>query len=89
MWSILATGYGLPAGLLIQALIGQHAFSPTTDPVRMLGFGAQHDWHGRIGLHGRADLDGRKGGTSRCGPCLNGSRHLRCDAGRDKWVLEM
>jgi hypothetical protein len=38
MWSILAAGYGLPAGLLIQALIGKHAFSPTTDPVLMLGF---------------------------------------------------
>jgi len=38
MTSILATGYGLPAGLLIQALLGKHAFSPTTDPVLMLGF---------------------------------------------------
>ena len=24
--------------MLIQALIGEHAFSPTTDPVRMLAF---------------------------------------------------
>ena len=38
MRSVYATGYGLPAGLLIQALIGEHAFSPTTDPIRMLAF---------------------------------------------------
>jgi hypothetical protein len=38
MWSILATGYGLPAGLFIQAVMGKHAFGPTTDPALMLGF---------------------------------------------------
>ena len=38
MRSIFATGYGLPAGLLIQALISEHAFSPTTDPIRMFAF---------------------------------------------------
>ena len=38
MRSIHATAYGLPAGLLIQAVIGEHAFSPTTDPVRMFAF---------------------------------------------------
>lgn len=38
MRSVYATGYGLPTGLLIQALIGEHAFSPTTDPIRMFAF---------------------------------------------------
>jgi len=38
MWSILATGYGLPSGLFIQAVIEQHAFGPSGDPWVMLGF---------------------------------------------------
>ena len=38
MSSILATGYGLPTGLFIQAALGKHAFGPSTDPLVMLGF---------------------------------------------------
>jgi hypothetical protein len=37
-WSILATGYGLPAGLFIQAVLEKHAFGPSGDPWVMLGF---------------------------------------------------
>ena len=38
MMSILATGYGLPAGLFIQAVIEKHAFGPSGDPWVMVGF---------------------------------------------------
>jgi hypothetical protein len=38
VWSLLATGYGLGTGLITQAILGQHAFSPTTDPALMFGF---------------------------------------------------
>lgn len=37
-WSLLATGYGLMVGLILQGVTGQHAFSPTTDPVLMIAF---------------------------------------------------
>ena len=37
-WSILATGYGLPTGLFIQAVLEKHAFGPSSDPWVMLGF---------------------------------------------------
>jgi tellurite resistance protein TehA-like permease len=38
VWSVLATGYGLMVGLIIQAVMGQHAFGPSSNPVLMLGF---------------------------------------------------
>jgi hypothetical protein len=38
VWALLATGYGLMIGLLVQGITGQHAFSPTTDPVLMIAF---------------------------------------------------
>jgi hypothetical protein len=38
MWSILATGYGLPTGLFIQAVVEKHAFGPSSDPWVMTGF---------------------------------------------------
>ena len=38
VWSLLATGYGLTIGLLLQAIMSQHAFSPSRDPIMMLAF---------------------------------------------------
>lgn len=38
MWSILATSYGLPTGLFVQAVLEKHAFGPSSDPWVMLGF---------------------------------------------------
>ena len=38
IWSLLATGYGLGTGLITQAVLGKHAFSPSTDPALMFGF---------------------------------------------------
>jgi hypothetical protein len=38
IWSLLATGYCLMIGLILQGITGQHAFSPTTDPVLMVAF---------------------------------------------------
>ena len=36
--SLLMTGYGLATGLIVQAVIGQHAFGPSKSPVLMFGF---------------------------------------------------
>lgn len=38
VWSLLATGYGLMTGLVLQGITGVHAFSPTTSPVLMIAF---------------------------------------------------
>jgi hypothetical protein len=38
MWALLANGYGLTVGLLIQGITSQHAFSPSSSPVPMVGF---------------------------------------------------
>ncbi|MDB4875286.1 MAG: hypothetical protein JWM41_1732 [Gemmatimonadetes bacterium] len=38
VWSLLATGYGLMTGLIIQGVTGVHAFGPSTSPLRMLAF---------------------------------------------------
>jgi len=38
IWALLATGYGLMVGLVIQGITGAHAFSPTTNPVLMFAF---------------------------------------------------
>ena len=38
VWALLATGYGLMVGLLIQGVTGTHAFSPTTNPLLMFAF---------------------------------------------------
>jgi uncharacterized YccA/Bax inhibitor family protein len=38
VWSLLATGYGLMIGLILQAVTGQHAFGPSRSPVLMLAF---------------------------------------------------
>ena len=40
VWSLLATGYGLMTGLVIQGIMGMHAFSPSTNPVLMFAFTA-------------------------------------------------
>ena len=37
-WSLLATGYGLMVGLLIQAIVGAHAFGPSNNPLLMFAF---------------------------------------------------
>jgi hypothetical protein len=37
-WSLLATGYGLMLGLVLQGIMGVHAFGPSTSPVLMLAF---------------------------------------------------
>lgn len=37
-WSLLATGYGLMIGLVLQGITGLHAFGPSTSPVRMIAF---------------------------------------------------
>lgn len=36
--SLLATGYGLMGGTVLQGVTGQHAFGPSTSPVVMLAF---------------------------------------------------
>jgi hypothetical protein len=38
VWALLATGYGLMTGFVLQAITGEHAFSPTTSPVLMIAF---------------------------------------------------
>jgi hypothetical protein len=38
VWSLLATGYGLTTGLVIQGIMGVHAFGPSSSPVLMLAF---------------------------------------------------
>lgn len=38
VWSLLATGYGLAVGLVLQGITGVHAFGPSTSPVLMLAF---------------------------------------------------
>jgi hypothetical protein len=38
VWSLLATGYGLTTGLVIQGIMGAHAFGPSSSPVLMLAF---------------------------------------------------
>ena len=38
VWSLLATGYGLMTGLILQAVTGAHAFGPSRSPVLMLAF---------------------------------------------------
>jgi hypothetical protein len=38
VWSLLATGYGLMTGLVIQGIMGVHAFGPSSSPVLMLAF---------------------------------------------------
>lgn len=37
-WSLLATGYGLMIGLVLQGITGTHAFGPSTSPVLMIAF---------------------------------------------------
>jgi hypothetical protein len=36
VWALLATGYGLMIGLVIQGFTGTRAFGPTTSPVLMI-----------------------------------------------------
>lgn len=36
--SLLATGYGLAVGTVMQGLLGQHAFGPSTSPLVMIAF---------------------------------------------------
>jgi hypothetical protein len=38
IWSLLATGYGLMVGLVTQAIMGTHAFGPSSNPVLMFAF---------------------------------------------------
>ena len=38
VWSLVAMGYGLTVGLLIEGITGQRAFGVTTSPVLMVGF---------------------------------------------------
>jgi hypothetical protein len=38
VWSLLATGYGLMIGLVLQGITGQHAFGPSSNPVLMFAF---------------------------------------------------
>jgi hypothetical protein len=38
VWALLATGYGLMVGLVLQAITGQHAFGPSSNPVLMFAF---------------------------------------------------
>ena len=38
VWALLAMGYGLMTGLVLQGFLGQHAFSPTTSPLLMIAF---------------------------------------------------
>jgi hypothetical protein len=38
IWSLLATGYGLMVGLVTQAVMGRHAFGPSSNPVLMFAF---------------------------------------------------
>jgi hypothetical protein len=38
VWSLLATGYGLMTGLILQGITGARAFGPTTSPVFMAAF---------------------------------------------------
>ena len=38
IWSLLATGYGLMVGLVLQGITGQHAFGPSSNPVLMFAF---------------------------------------------------
>jgi uncharacterized YccA/Bax inhibitor family protein len=38
VWSLLATGYGLMTGLILQGITGARAFGPTTSPVLMTAF---------------------------------------------------
>jgi len=38
IWSLLAMGYGLMTGLLIQGVTGEHAFGPSSSPVLMIAF---------------------------------------------------
>lgn len=38
VWSLLATGYGFGIGVYLQAIVGQHAFGPSSNPVLMFAF---------------------------------------------------
>lgn len=38
VWSLLAMGYGLMTGLVLQGITGTRAFGPTTSPVLMIAF---------------------------------------------------
>jgi hypothetical protein len=38
VWSLLATGYGLMTGVILQALTGTHAVGPSSSPVPMIAF---------------------------------------------------
>ncbi|MEO7963051.1 MAG: hypothetical protein ABIT38_03980 [Gemmatimonadaceae bacterium] len=38
VWALLATGYGLMVGLILQGITGEHAFSPSASPVLMVAF---------------------------------------------------
>lgn len=38
VWSLLATGYGLMVGLVLQGITGQHAFGPSSNPLLMFAF---------------------------------------------------
>ncbi len=38
LWSLLATGYGLTIGLVMQGIIGARAFGPSTSPTAMIAF---------------------------------------------------
>lgn len=38
VWSLVAMGYGLTVGLLVEGFTGSRAFGPTTSPVLLIGF---------------------------------------------------
>ena len=38
VWSLVATGYGLTVGLLIEGMTGSRAFGPSSSPILMVGF---------------------------------------------------
>ncbi|HWH03826.1 MAG TPA: hypothetical protein VN674_09060 [Gemmatimonadales bacterium] len=37
-WALLATGYGLSVGTVLQGILGQHAFGPSSSPMVMIAF---------------------------------------------------
>ena len=69
VWSLLATGYGLMTGLIIQGMTGVHAFGPSRSPVLMLAFVANAT--GMLGSVLTAALT-LMGGAHR--PCSSGGR---------------
>jgi hypothetical protein len=38
VWSLVAMGYGLTVGLLVEGFTGSRAFGPTTSPLLLIGF---------------------------------------------------